>query len=95
MNQVRARAGLAPLAAGLSQTALRTQLMHERITELAGEGVRWFDLQRYGVLTNQAGIDQLKQRDPSFTGFRADRDRLLPLIQIDIDLGRLRQNPNY
>ena len=95
VNQVRQRAGLSPLAAGLSQTAMRAQLMHERITEFAGEGVRWFDLQRYGVLTAQAGVDQLKQRDPSFNGFRIDRDRLLPLIQIDVDLGRLRQNPNY
>ncbi|WP_035561390.1 RagB/SusD family nutrient uptake outer membrane protein [Hymenobacter sp. IS2118] len=95
VNLVRARSGLAPLAAGLSQAELRTQLRHERVTELTGEGLRWFDLQRYGVLTTQAGIDQLKQRDPSFNDFQIGRDRLLPILQIDVDLARLTQNPNY
>jgi len=96
INQVRQRAGLAPLAAGtLTQAALRTQLMHERATELAGEGVRWFDLQRWGLLDNQAGVSQLAAHDADFTTFRPGISRRLPLPQADVDLLRLTQNPGY
>ncbi|MDB5236556.1 MAG: hypothetical protein JWR44_3549 [Hymenobacter sp.] len=96
INQVRQRAGLVPLsAAAFTQATLRTQIMHERVTELTGEGVRWFDLQRWGLLDTQAGVDQLRLRDPSFSTFRLGRDRLLPLVQIDVDLGKLKQNPNF
>jgi hypothetical protein len=98
INQVRTRAGLAPLVAGtFTQASLRTQLMHERVTELTGEGLRWFDLRRWGLLDTQAGIDQLKARDPDFTGFVVERNksRLLPLVQQDVDLARLEQNPGW
>jgi hypothetical protein len=96
INQVRQRAGLAPLAAGaFSQATLRTQLMHERATELAGEGVRWFNLQRWGLLDNPAGITQLKARDDDFSNFTVGRSRLLPLPQADVDLLRLTQNTGY
>jgi starch-binding outer membrane protein, SusD/RagB family len=97
INQVRQRpsVNLAPLGTGLSQAALRTQLMHERAAELTGEGVRWFDLQRWGLLDTQAGVDQLKARDSDFTSFVVGRSRLLPLVQTDVDLGKLQQNPGY
>jgi starch-binding outer membrane protein, SusD/RagB family len=45
VNQVRARAGLAPIA-----NVTLSQLFDERRRELAGEGSRWFDLQRSGNL---------------------------------------------
>lgn len=45
LNQVRDRAGLAPLA-GLNQTAFRTAVLKERRVELAFENHRWFDLKR-------------------------------------------------
>ena len=95
INQVRQRAGLAPLAGSFNTETLRAQIMHERVTELAGEGVRWFDLQRWGLLDNQANIDQLKARDPDFNSFRIDRSRFLPLVQTDVDLFGLTQNPGY
>lgn len=47
VNQVRRRAGLADLPAGLSQTAFRDAVVEERGWEFAAEnGVRWFDLLR-------------------------------------------------
>ena len=95
VNQVRRRAGLKDLAAGMSQTDLRAQLRHERVTELTGEGLRWFDLQRYGLLDNQAGIDQLKQQDAQFKNFTLGKSRLLPLPQQDVDLANLTQNSGY
>ncbi|MCC3151959.1 RagB/SusD family nutrient uptake outer membrane protein [Hymenobacter sp. BT770] len=96
INQVRQRAGLAPLvAANFTQATLRTQLMHERVTELTGEEQRWFDLKRWGLLESQAGIDQLKARDDHFSTFQLNKSRLLPLPRTDVDLLRLTQNPGY
>lgn len=95
INQVRQRAGLTPLAGAFTQATLRTQLMHERATELAGEGVRWFDLQRWGLLNDQTGISQLRAHDDDFSNFVAGKTRLLPLPQADVDLLRLQQNPGY
>jgi hypothetical protein len=96
INLVRQRAGLAPLVAGsFTQATLRTQLRHERVTELTGEGLRWFDLQRYGLLDTQAGIDQLKQHDAQFNNFVVGKSRLLPLPQQDVNLVGLTQNTGY
>ena len=96
INLVRQRAGLAPLTAGdFSQATLRTQLRHERVTELTGEGLHWFDLQRYGLLDNQAGIDQLKQHDAQFNNFVVGKSRVLPLPQQDVDPIGLTQNQGY
>jgi hypothetical protein len=98
INQVRQRpsVNLAPLSVSdFTQASLRTQLMHERATELAGEGVRWFDLQRWGLLDNQAGIDQLKAHDAQFNTFRVGVSRLLPLPQTEVDLLHLTQNTGY
>ncbi|PJJ48041.1 RagB/SusD family nutrient uptake outer membrane protein [Hymenobacter chitinivorans] len=95
VNQVRQRAGLAPLATTLTKEALRTQLMHERVTELTGEGVRWFDLQRWGLLTDATNVNLLKARDPDFNNFIVGKSRLLPLLQTEVDLNRLQQNPQW
>lgn len=45
LNQVRSRAGLAPLG-GLNKDAFRTAVLQERRVELAFENHRWFDLKR-------------------------------------------------
>jgi len=98
INLVRQRASvaLAPLSpSDFTQASLRTQLMHERATELAGEGVRWFDLQRWGLLDNQTTVDQLKARDTQFNSFVVGKSRLLPLPQTDVDLLKLAQNQGY
>ncbi len=94
VDRVRARAGLAPLstvAPGLSQADFLTQLKHERICELAGEGHRWEDLARWGDLG-----PQLAGRDAGFANFKVGRDELLPFPQQDIDADpNLHQNPGY
>ena len=45
LNQVRTRAGLAPLS-GLDKATFRTRVLQERRMELAFENHRWFDLKR-------------------------------------------------
>lgn len=94
VDRVRQRAGLAPLSAvmpGLNQQQFLEQLKHERITELAGEGHRWDDLDRWGDLG-----PQLASRDAGFANFKKGRDELLPIPQQDIDADpNLKQNPGY
>ncbi|MBC6989392.1 MULTISPECIES: RagB/SusD family nutrient uptake outer membrane protein [Hymenobacter] len=97
VNQVRARVGLAPLtAANFTQSSLRLQMRNERAKELAGEGQRWFDILRWGLLDNQAGIDDLKTRDVDFVNFVLGKSKLLPIPQSDIDIDpNIKQNPGY
>ena len=94
VDRVRQRAGLATLTAakpGLAQAAFLTQLKHERLTELAGEGWRWADLLRWGDLSKA-----LATRDEDFVNFVVGKHELYPIPQRDIDLNpNLRQNPNY
>ncbi|WP_223649639.1 RagB/SusD family nutrient uptake outer membrane protein [Hymenobacter psoromatis] len=98
VNQVRARVGLGPvpMANAASQSALRLYMRDERGRELAGEGQRWYDIVRWGLLDNQAGLDYLIARDPDFTNFVLGKSKLLPLPQTDIDLDpTIKQNPGY
>ncbi|WP_026903231.1 RagB/SusD family nutrient uptake outer membrane protein [Pedobacter glucosidilyticus] len=94
VDRVRQRAGLAPLSVakpGLNQTQFLTQLKHERIVELAGEGWRWADLLRWGDLG-----PALASRDADFTNFEVGKHELYPIPQRDIDLNpNLKQNPRY
>ncbi|MGI4762350.1 MAG: RagB/SusD family nutrient uptake outer membrane protein [Janthinobacterium lividum] len=98
VNQVRARVGLAAVSAANSsnQTALRLYMRDERGRELAGENVRWYDIVRWGLLDNQAGLNYLIARDPDFTNFVLGKSKLLPIPQTDIDLDpTIKQNPGY
>ncbi len=96
INQVRARAGIVPLAGSFSQAQMKTQILHERAVELGGEGVRFFDLTRSGLLDNQAGVDQIKTRDQDFLNFVPGKSALLPLPRTDLDIDKgLKQNPGW
>jgi hypothetical protein len=51
INQVRARAKLAPLTSATTpdKTAFRNAIMKERRVEFAFEGLRWMDITRWGI----------------------------------------------
>lgn len=98
INRVRQRpsVNLVPLTGTFTQAAMRTQLRHERVTELAGEGSRWGDLVRYGLFDSADGLAELRARDADFNNFITPKNKLLPLPQSDIDIDRnLKQNPGY
>lgn len=80
VNRVRARAGLAELPSGMSQSKFLTQLKHERLTELCGEGHRWEDLVRWGDLGTQLSV-----RDEGFKHY-TDKYKLLPIPQYELDV---------
>ncbi|RXK83938.1 RagB/SusD family nutrient uptake outer membrane protein [Filimonas effusa] len=49
INRVRRRALMPDLPSGLTQSQLRTALRYERKVELANDGLRWYDLRRWGI----------------------------------------------
>jgi hypothetical protein len=68
LNQVRVKAGLRPIGTSevLNQQALREAIRKERRVELAFEGKRYFDLNRWGVLDTviQKQMDFLSRSFP-------------------------------
>lgn len=99
VDRVRQRAGLATLTVakpGLSQAAFMRQLMHERVTELTGEDVRWLDLARWGYFDDAAKLAELRTRDPEFNNFQLGKHKFLPIPQSEIDINpNLQQNPGW
>ncbi|MGZ8561414.1 MAG: RagB/SusD family nutrient uptake outer membrane protein [Flavisolibacter sp.] len=99
VDRVRQRAGLAPLSVampGMSQAQFLQQLMHERITELTGESLRWNDLARWGFFDDPAKLNQLRARDPEFNNFVIGKSKYMPIPQSEIDINpNLQQNPNW
>ncbi len=108
VNIVRARANMNDLevtAGGeLSQAEFREQIKHERLTELCGEYIRYFDLKRWGEYGPQVANDftvpatgDVIARDPIFANFRVGQDELfpIPLDELDLNPGLLPQNPGW
>jgi starch-binding outer membrane protein, SusD/RagB family len=83
IDEVRVRAGLAPLATTVdTQDELTDAILQERRVEFAMEGHRFFDLRRLGRATTVLGIS-------------ADR-LLMPIPRAEIDVNdSLEQNPGY
>lgn len=108
INQVRARAGQPPLAAG-SQAALRDLIRNERRVELSFEEHRFFDVRRWklGMTYFKDAIRKVQiEKTPAGTLNYSypkweDRDykeyqNLLPIPQSEMDKnGRLVQNQGY
>jgi hypothetical protein len=98
MNQVRERAGLEPISYSLA--ALKTERLHE----LAFEGLRWFDLVRWGdvqtsnnfysnqITVNNSGVDA-----PYQISYRSETKGLVPIPESEIRLsnGVYEQNPGW
>jgi len=79
INAVRARVGLAAVAATMAN------IKAERRLELATEGHRWFDLVRWGDAATTL----------QFKGFQSNKNELLPIPLTDLSATKLVQNPGY
>ena len=97
INQVRARVNVVPLATtAFTRATMKNQILHERVTELCGENTRWTDLQRSGLLDDQAGVSTITPRDPDFINFKPGKSLYLPIPQSDVTLDpALTQNPGW
>ncbi|MES3035651.1 MAG: RagB/SusD family nutrient uptake outer membrane protein [Gemmatimonadota bacterium] len=101
INQVRVRAGLPALTAGLSQADFREAVYREQRVELAFENKRWFQLVRTGRAVDVMrahGID-LKSyalgRRPSIAYNVTAQMLLYPLPVREITINGFAQNPGY
>ncbi len=94
LNEVRDRVNM-PNASGLSQAQLRQTIRDERVKELAIEGNRFFDLNRWGI-----AADRFEQ-NPEFRSnsrgvFTRNKDEYLPIPAQDVQSNpNLNQNPGY
>ncbi|NUQ21055.1 MAG: RagB/SusD family nutrient uptake outer membrane protein [Gemmatimonadaceae bacterium] len=94
INQVRARAHLAPLAV-LSQSAMRDAILHERLLEFGLETSRWTDLERQNLLT-AAYLPTLIAHDDEFRNFVPGKSERYPIPTSELNLNpNLKQNPGW
>jgi starch-binding outer membrane protein, SusD/RagB family len=97
INKVRARAGVVPLKAGMSQAEVRTHLREtERPVELALENIRWLDLLRWDDM--QAGTIKaiFTAHGRRVAANYTDTYKYYPIPQQDMDSNpNLVQNTGY
>ena len=94
VDMVRERSNMEKLTVakpGLYKNAFLEQLKHERVIELSGEVVRYFDLKRWGMYNSGNAV-----RDPNYSTFQDGRSEFQPIPQQELDLNdNLIQNPGY
>ena len=99
INEVRARPGvnMPALPAGLSQADMRTRIMHERRVEFAMEGLRYFDLRRWGIAKQKLNGFIQNPSNPSVKTIYKDNFEFWPIPQAEIDINApaLTQNLGY
>jgi hypothetical protein len=100
VDQVRARVGMPTVekveGTGLSQATLRNIVRHERRVELACEGLRFFDLKRWGEMQQafQTAVnDKIAGYTPSYSSAKSES---FPIPQSELDANAsLVQNPDW
>ncbi len=98
LDQLRLRAGVASYDRTLSKEELRAEIRHERRIELAGEGLYYFDIKRWGIAEQSLNTDvyHLNGSRIDSRKFSANRDNLWPVPSLAIQYNnQLTQNPNY
>ncbi|SDG58934.1 Starch-binding associating with outer membrane [Dyadobacter soli] len=98
VNEVRKRAGMPALPAGLSQAAMRERLRHERRIEFVGEGLYYFDLKRWKTAEAELNTDVTNYlgKVVDKRSFNPQRDYLWPVPTTALQTNpNLNQNPNY
>jgi hypothetical protein len=91
INQVRARANVPALTAGLSEDAFRDSVFLERRKEFIQEGQRWFDLVRRGGDYYVAAQHKIAQHAAASL---VDTLYPIPVTEIQLD-PLLTQNPGW
>ena len=95
LNRVRARVGLLPVLAGLTQAQMRDRIEHEQLMELGFEAERFRYLQRHDRFT-AAYLPTLIAHDADFNVFELGRSELLPIPNVEVDLNPgVQQNPGW
>ena len=98
INKVRRRVNMADLEAAnfTDYETLLNQIKHERLVELCGECTRWYDLDRWGDLHDQAKVNEISERDADFLNFKVGNNHLWMIPNHEINLWKgLTQNTGY
>lgn len=98
VNEVRRRVHLKEVAVPADYKAMVDVILHERRLELAFEGFRFFDLERYGLEKVKSVCDNVHDKDAYWQvrrPYTAD-DLVLPIPQTELDKNpNLQQNEGY
>ncbi|MBJ6369391.1 RagB/SusD family nutrient uptake outer membrane protein [Snuella sedimenti] len=95
INKVRERASLPPLS-GLTKDEFRTALRKERATELGFEGIRKFDLLRWGVFVETIQNAQEPWLAEPAANIQPHHVLMpVPAREVEISEGSIEQNPGY
>ncbi len=100
INQIRDRVKMPHVQAvegtGLSQVSLRNVLRHERRVELAFEGLRFFDIKRWGIVKNaydRMTVDKILAMGVLYQGRKSET---FPIPQSELDANKnLIQNDEW
>ena len=98
INKVRRRVNMADLnpSGFTTYDELLTQIKHERLVELCGECTRWFDLDRWGDIHDQAKVNEIAERDIDFRSYNVGKNHVWIIPNHEINLwDGLTQNPGY
>ena len=98
INKVRRRVNMSDLnpSGFTTYDELLTQIKHERLVELCGECTRWFDLDRWGDIHDQAKVNEIAERDIDFRSYNVGKNHVWIIPNHEINLwDGLTQNPGY
>lgn len=102
VNKIRARVGMPGLNSGAEWLAvagkedLAERIRHERACELAGEGQRYWDLRRWGLLENSVKNATDIYGNLMYTRSYQPRHELWPIPLVEMERNRnLTQNPGW
>ncbi len=82
IEKVRTRAGMPELGVS-DQAGLRTALRYERTVEMCDEGLRWYDIRRWGIAEKMVGHDVMAPGFSSATNPRNFISNAVPSIDAD------------
>ncbi|PUZ28453.1 RagB/SusD family nutrient uptake outer membrane protein [Chitinophaga parva] len=92
VQQIRARAQLAALPGGYSQDQLMAEIRHQRMLEFARENQRFYDLKRWGLLTQEIGNSDKVGKQY----FQSPKYDYFPVPQPEINANtKMEQNVNW
>jgi tetratricopeptide (TPR) repeat protein len=92
VNRIRNRAKLADLTPGFSQAQMMAEIRHQRMVEFFREGLRFYDLKRWGLLEQEIANSDKEGRQ----FFNQSRHAYFPIPQDELNTNpNIEQNPNW
>ncbi|SHG02648.1 Starch-binding associating with outer membrane [Salegentibacter echinorum] len=92
INRIRNRANLTDLKTGLNQESLMEEVRHQRMIEFFREGLRFYDLKRWGLLEEEIQDSDKVGREY----FNLSKHEYFPIPQNELNTNpNIEQNPNW